>query len=119
MNGIFSGVGAKQQQVTGYAHKDENNKFLIKKWNEDPPLFYTDDWNKMDVEFVKQGDLVRLEHIMTRRNIHSHQQPAPLSKKQFQVFNYFILPLLKYFVLYECNLVTLTYFIVTPDYWLW
>ena len=34
---------------------------------------------------VKHGDLVRLEHVMTRRNIHSHQQPAPMSKKQFQV----------------------------------
>ena len=24
-----------------YAHKDDNNKFLIKKWNEDPPLPFT------------------------------------------------------------------------------
>ena len=34
------GVGAKQQQVTAYAHKDENNRFLVKKWNEEPPLLY-------------------------------------------------------------------------------
>ena len=82
------GVGAKQQQVTSYAHKDENNKFLIKRWNEDPPLPYTTEWNENDIEMVKHGDLVRLEHIMTRRNIHSHQQPAPLSKKQFQITGY-------------------------------
>ena len=82
------GVGAKQQQVTAYAHKDENNKFLIKKWNEDFPLLYSEEWNKADIELIKHGDLIRLEHIMTRRNIHSHQQPAPLSKKQFQVTGY-------------------------------
>ena len=58
------------------------------KWNEDPPLPFTEEWNDSEIEFVKHGDLVRLEHIITRRNIHSHQQPAPLSKKQFQVTGY-------------------------------
>eukprot|EP00093_Oithona_nana_P014788 14788.XXX_659779_650794_1 [CDS] Oithona nana genome sequencing. len=82
------GVGAKQQQVTSYAHKDENNKFLLKRWNEDPPLPYTKEWNENEIEFVKHGDLVRLEHLITRRNIHSHQQPAPMSKKQFQITGY-------------------------------
>ena len=46
---------------------------------------YTEEWSNADVELVKHGDLIRLEHVMTRRNVHSHQQPAPLSKKQFQV----------------------------------
>ena len=82
------GVGAKQQQVTSYAHKDENNKFLVKRWNEDPPLPYTKEWNENEIEFVKHGDLVRLEHVITRRNLHSHQQPAPMSKKQFQITGY-------------------------------
>jgi len=82
------GVGARQQQITSYAHKDDNNKFLIKKWNEDPPLPFTKDWDDAEIEFVKHGDLVRLEHILTRRNVHSHQEPAPLSKKQFQVTGY-------------------------------
>ena len=53
------------------------------------------EWDDAEIELVKHGDLIRLEHILTRRNIHSHQQPAPLSKKQFQVCNFFILPLLK------------------------
>ena len=55
------------------------------------------EWDDAEIELVKHGDLIRLEHILTRRNIHSHQQPAPLSKKQFQVCNYLIKPLLKYF----------------------
>lgn len=74
--------------MTTYGHKDENNKFLVKKWNVEPSMFYTDDWNKAEVELVKHGDLIRLEHIMTRRNIHSHQEPAPISKKQLQVTGY-------------------------------
>ena len=43
---------------------------------------------KLEVELIKHGDLVRLEHVITRRNIHSHQQPAPMSKKQFQITGY-------------------------------
>ena len=46
------------------------------------------EWESADIEFVKHGDLIRLEHILTRRNVHSHQEPAPLSKKQFQVQKY-------------------------------
>ena len=68
------GVGAKQQQVTTYAHKDENNNFVLKKWNEevknDP---------EAEVELVRNGDLVRLEHLTSKRNIHSHLEPAPVS----------------------------------------
>ena len=45
--------------MTSYGHKDDNNKFLVKKWNEDPPLPYTQAWNDMEPEFVKHGDLVR------------------------------------------------------------
>ena len=81
------GMGAKQQQVTTYAHKDENNFFVIKKWNEEPP-------NNTDphaiVDLIKNGDLVRLEQVTSRRNIHSHRESAPVSKRHFQVefFNF-------------------------------
>jgi len=79
------GSGAKQQQVTTYAHKDENNQFVMKKWNEEPPN-NTDSSSR--VELVRNGDLVRLEHRMSRRNIHSHNVPAPVSKRHFQVTGY-------------------------------
>ncbi|KAK9704260.1 MIR domain [Popillia japonica] len=73
------GVGARQQQITTYTHKDENNRWLIKKYNTD----------KTDgVHIVRSGDLIRLEHIPTRRNLHSHKEHAPITKKHFQVTGY-------------------------------
>ncbi|XP_048585823.1 protein O-mannosyl-transferase 2 isoform X2 [Nematostella vectensis] len=71
----------EQQQVTGYSHKDDNNKFLIKKAYEDY------DANE-PVEFVKNGDWIRLEHAATKRNIHSHNEKAPLTKHHMQVTAY-------------------------------
>ncbi|XP_050438186.1 protein O-mannosyl-transferase 2 [Adelges cooleyi] len=76
-------VGAKQQQITTYAHKDENNRWLVK--------FYNDDENKnssTNIRFVKHGDMIRLEHVPTRRNLHSHREPAPITKKHYQVTGY-------------------------------
>ena len=66
-------------KVTTYTHKDENNKFLIKPYNKEPAS---------DVVIVKHGDLIRLEHTQTRRNLHSHRESAPLTKKHYQVTGY-------------------------------
>ncbi|BES91409.1 dolichyl-phosphate-mannose-protein mannosyltransferase activity [Nesidiocoris tenuis] len=74
------GVGARQQQCTTYTHKDDNNKFLIKPYNSDPPID--------EIRFLKNGDLIRLEHVPTRRNLHSHREPAPITKKHLQVTGY-------------------------------
>ncbi|KAE8586088.1 hypothetical protein XENTR_v10021546 [Xenopus tropicalis] len=75
------GVGARQQQVTTYSHKDQNNLWIIKKHNsESDPA--------SPVELVRHGDIIRLEHKMTSRNLHSHQREAPLTKKHLQVTTY-------------------------------
>ncbi|CAH2010740.1 unnamed protein product [Acanthoscelides obtectus] len=74
------GVGARQQQITTYTHKDDNNKWIIKNYNEEP--------NVNTVQIVKNGDLVRFEHIPTRRNLHSHKEQAPITKKHYQVTGY-------------------------------
>ncbi|KAL1501793.1 hypothetical protein ABEB36_007053 [Hypothenemus hampei] len=73
------GVGARQQQITTYTHKDDNNKWVIKKYN-------TNENSK--TEIVKSGDLVRLEHMATKRNLHSHKEQAPITKKHYQVTGY-------------------------------
>ncbi|XP_006819012.1 protein O-mannosyl-transferase 2-like, partial [Saccoglossus kowalevskii] len=65
--------------ITAYTHKDDNNKWLIKK-------FDSDEDNSVDL--VKNGDLIRLEHLQTRRNLHSHKEPAPITKKHYQVTGY-------------------------------
>ncbi|CAJ0937158.1 unnamed protein product [Ranitomeya imitator] len=75
------GVGARQQQVTTYSHKDPNNLWMVKKHNAE----YDSD---SALEFVHHGDLIRLEHKATGRNLHSHQREAPLTKKHLQVTAY-------------------------------
>ncbi|XP_046479976.1 protein O-mannosyl-transferase 2 isoform X9 [Neodiprion pinetum] len=74
------GMGARQQQITTYSHKDDNNRWFVKKFDTNvlPP----------DNVLVKHGDLIRLEHIVTRRNLHSHKEVAPISKKHYQVTGY-------------------------------
>ncbi|XP_005390250.1 PREDICTED: protein O-mannosyl-transferase 2 isoform X2 [Chinchilla lanigera] len=79
------GIGARQQQVTTYLHKDYNNLWIIKKHN-------TNSADPLDpsfpVEFVRHGDIIRLEHKETSRNLHSHYHEAPLTRKHFQVTGY-------------------------------
>ncbi|KAL9694071.1 hypothetical protein quinque_013356 [Culex quinquefasciatus] len=73
------GFGAQQQQVTTYSHKDENNKWILKPYNEQ---------STANVTVVKHGDLIRLEHVPTGRNLHSHREQAPVTKKHMQVTCY-------------------------------
>ncbi|XP_055700436.1 protein O-mannosyl-transferase 2 isoform X2 [Phlebotomus papatasi] len=75
------GAGARQQQITTYTHKDENNKWRVKYYNKD---VNPDD----EVDILRNGQLVRLEHVPTRRNLHSHPEQAPLTKKHYQVTGY-------------------------------
>ncbi|XP_062898819.1 protein O-mannosyl-transferase 2 isoform X6 [Mobula hypostoma] len=75
------GVGARQQQVTAYLHKDDNNLWIVRK-----PDHTTDPDGP--AQYVRHGDVVKLEHKETSRNMHSHQHEAPLTKKHFQVTGY-------------------------------
>ncbi|XP_075982905.1 protein O-mannosyl-transferase 2 [Anticarsia gemmatalis] len=73
------GMGAKQQQITTYTHKDENNRFVIKPYDKE---------SVEGVVVVRSGDLVRLMHAQTGRNLHSHREPAPITTKYMQVTGY-------------------------------
>ncbi|XP_035757837.1 protein O-mannosyl-transferase 2 isoform X3 [Egretta garzetta] len=52
------GIGARQQQVTAYLHKDLNNLWIIKKHDSATDLSDP----SSPVEFVRHGDIIRLEH---------------------------------------------------------
>jgi len=74
--------GSEQQQVTLYHYKDANNEWLIKKpWTE-PQV------EEGVIEYVKDGDIVRLVHSETKRNLHSHNVKAPVSKRFNEVSGY-------------------------------
>lgn len=78
------GFGAKQQQITTYTHKDENNRWVVKPYNKEIDKTAVDE----EVKLLKNGQLIRLEHMMTKRNLHSHQELAPVTKKHYQVTGY-------------------------------
>lgn len=67
-------------QITTYTHKDDNNNWLIKPYNKEKV--------EGDVKIVRNGDLIRLEHVTTKRNLHSHKEQAPITKKHLQVTGY-------------------------------
>lgn len=75
-------IDARTIQITTYTHKDENNKWLVKPYNDEIKP------DEEDVVLVKHGDLIRLEHIQTKRNLHTHKEQAPLTKKHYQVTGY-------------------------------
>ncbi len=76
-------VGSSQQQVTCYHYKDENNDWIISpRWNE-PEI----DLNA-PIRYLQDGDVIRLKHSPTTRNLHSHPIPAPVTKLNHEVSCY-------------------------------
>ncbi|KAI4520845.1 glycosyltransferase family 39 protein [Schizophyllum commune Loenen D] len=77
-------TGSKQQQVTCYHYKDNNNEWNVMPTWEEP------DYNPNDPEirFLQDGDVIRLQHVSTGRNLHSHTIPAPVTKLNYEVAGY-------------------------------
>ncbi|KAK5113185.1 hypothetical protein LTR85_011003 [Meristemomyces frigidus] len=86
--------GSKQQQVTLYPHKDENNVFILE--NQTQPINWAVDpsgntsvpgplaWDNQDPENIQDGSVLRLYHITTDRRIHSHDVRPPLTEADWQ-----------------------------------
>ncbi|CDS12794.1 hypothetical protein LRAMOSA04978 [Lichtheimia ramosa] len=79
--------GSKQQQVTCYHYKDDNNHWVVR-----PPrdVGTLSDYEPEDgsIRFVKDGDIIRLKHSQTGRNLHSHPINAPITSGQWEVSCY-------------------------------
>lgn len=76
-------TGSNQGQVTLYHHRDNNNFFEIRR-----PWKYSEEDQPFISQYLKNGDTIRLFHNITKRNLHSHAIPAPLSVYDFEVSTY-------------------------------
>lgn len=70
---------SKQQQVTAYSASNDDDYWIVKGPHNFPESYKTG-------EVVRNGDIIRLEHMSTSKNLHSHNGfPAPVSNDQHEV----------------------------------
>ncbi|KFZ06161.1 hypothetical protein V501_07659 [Pseudogymnoascus sp. VKM F-4519 (FW-2642)] len=82
--------GSKQQQITLYPHKDENNVWLLE--NTTQPLDVNGEningsyaWDTISPPaFLKDNDVIKLFHIPTNRRLHSHDVRPPVTEADWQ-----------------------------------
>jgi len=75
--------GSNQQQVTCYHHKDANNDWFFYPNRRDA------DYNEEEEpRFIGDGQVIRLIHAQTGRNLHSHEISAPITKADKEVSSY-------------------------------
>jgi dolichyl-phosphate-mannose-protein mannosyltransferase len=75
--------GSNQQQVTCYHYKDENNNWIIlPRWDE--PAYSSSN----PMRWLEHGDVIRLSHAPTTRNLHSHTVPSFVTKGHNEVSCY-------------------------------
>ncbi|PVU94435.1 hypothetical protein BB561_002535 [Smittium simulii] len=74
--------GSKQQQVTLYSYRDSNNLWVIERSLENK-VIYDNSTNKEDLAHIKDGDIIRLRHVSTRKHLHSHDVRAPVTNKDY------------------------------------
>lgn len=71
----FYPAGSKQQQITLYPHLDSNNDWIIEPYNETMPDSFVP---------ITDGMKIRLKHANTGRRLHSHDEKAPVSERDWQ-----------------------------------
>lgn len=82
-------TGSKQQQITLYPHKDENNVWILE--NQTQPLGINGEeikgamaWDQLEPANIIDGSILRLYHITTDRRLHSHDVRPPVSEADWQ-----------------------------------
>jgi dolichyl-phosphate-mannose-protein mannosyltransferase len=81
-------AGSKQQQITLYPHKDENNLWIME--NQTQPEFPEGTkiegpkaWDT-NLTLIQDGAIIKLYHIITHRRLHSHDQRPPVTEADWQ-----------------------------------
>ncbi|KAF2197032.1 dolichyl-phosphate-mannose-protein mannosyltransferas-like protein 1 [Delitschia confertaspora ATCC 74209] len=82
-------TGSKQQQITLYPHKDENNVWVMENQTlpevlDGPKPQGPKAWDNMGPIFIEDGAVIRLYHITTDRRLHSHDVRAPVTEADWQ-----------------------------------
>lgn len=83
-------TGSKQQQITLYPHKDENNVWLLENQTQPlgvdgQPINGTNAWDALpEPAYIKDGDVLRLYHLPTHRRLHSHDVRPPVTEADWQ-----------------------------------
>ncbi|KAM3068272.1 Dolichyl-phosphate-mannose--protein mannosyltransferase 1 [Clarireedia jacksonii] len=83
-------TGSKQQQITLYPHKDENNIWLVE--NQTQPLDINGEpingslaWDALpSPKYIMDGDVIKLYHLPTHRRLHSHDVRPPVTEADWQ-----------------------------------
>ncbi|PCH41675.1 glycosyltransferase family 39 protein [Wolfiporia cocos MD-104 SS10] len=74
--------GSKQQQVTLYPHRDDNNNWRLLNATREGDLDH--DWENQPLTFIEPGMRIKLRHLTTDKHLHSHEQRPPVSEVDFQ-----------------------------------
>lgn len=72
---VSYGSGSGQQSVTSVPNSDDNNSLWVVRGAHGKKRC------KQGVP-IKNGDVIRLQHLSTKTNLHSHYHASPLSKQQ-------------------------------------
>ncbi|KZT33151.1 glycosyltransferase family 39 protein [Sistotremastrum suecicum HHB10207 ss-3] len=75
-------TGSHQQQITLYPHRDQNNDWQILPTNPSGSEEY--DWEHEPLKYIANGMEIRLEHVSTKKRLHSHDVRPPVSDVDFQ-----------------------------------
>jgi dolichyl-phosphate-mannose--protein O-mannosyl transferase len=74
-HGVNYGSGSGQQSVTTFPGKDDTNSYWVVRGNNKVGYCKTGDK-------IKNGGTIRLQHLNTKKNLHSHLHPSPLTNQQ-------------------------------------
>jgi dolichyl-phosphate-mannose-protein mannosyltransferase len=82
-------TGSKQQQITLYPHKDENNIFILENQTlpeilDGPKPSGAKAWDTLGPINIEDGAVLRLYHITSDRRVHSHDVRAPVTEADWQ-----------------------------------
>lgn len=72
-----------EQQITLYPHRDFNNDFQILNVSSTSTIVPLD-MTLTEPVFLTDGAQIRLEHVSSKKRVHSHDVRPPISEVDFQ-----------------------------------